>query len=29
MEQQNREFMDFEEMVQRAVNVEFKAGLKI
>ena len=27
MEQQNRESMDFEEMVQRAVNAEFKAGL--
>ena len=28
MEQQNREAMDFEEMVQRAVNVEAKAGLR-
>ena len=28
MEQQNREFIDFEEMVQKAVNAESKAGLK-
>ena len=28
MEQQDRESMDFEEMVQRAVNAEAKAGLK-
>ena len=28
MEQQDRESMDFEEMVQRAVNTETKAGLK-
>ena len=28
MEQQNREFMNFEEMVQRAVNVKVKAGLR-
>ena len=28
MEQQNRESMNFEEMVQRAVNVKAKAGLK-
>ena len=28
MEQKDREFMDFEEMVQRAVNVEAKAGLR-
>ena len=28
MEQQDREFMDFEEMMQRAVNAEAKAGLR-
>ena len=28
MEQQNRESMDFKEMVQRAVNTEAKAGLR-
>ena len=28
MEQQDRESMDFEEMVQRAVNAEAKAGLR-
>ena len=28
MEQQDRESMDFEEMVQRAVNAEVKAGLR-
>ena len=28
MEQQNRESIDFEEMVQRAVNTEAKAGLR-
>ena len=28
MKQQNRESMDFEEMVQRAVNAEAKAGLR-
>ena len=28
IEQQDRESMDFEEMVQRAVNVETKAGLR-
>ena len=28
MEQQDRELMDFEEMVQRAVNAEAKAGLR-
>ena len=28
MEQQNRESIDFEEMVQRAVNAEAKAGLR-
>ena len=28
IEQQDREFMDFEEMVQRAVNAEAKAGLR-
>ena len=28
MEQQDRESMDFEEMMQRAVNAESKAGLK-
>ena len=28
MEQQDREFMEFEEMVQRAVNAEAKAGLR-
>ena len=28
IKQQNREFMDFEEMVQKVVNAEAKAGLK-
>ena len=28
MEQQDRESMDFEEIVQKAVNVQSKAGLK-
>ena len=28
IEQQDREFMDFEEMMQRAVNAETKAGLR-
>ena len=28
MEQQDREAMDFEEMVQRAINAEAKAGLR-
>ena len=28
MEQQDRESMDFEEMVQRAVNAKAKAGLR-
>ena len=28
LEQQDRKFMDFEEMVQKAVNVEAKAGLR-
>ena len=28
MEQQDRESMDFEEMVQRAVNAKIKAGLR-
>ena len=28
MEQQDREAIDFKEMVQRAVNVEAKAGLR-
>ena len=28
MEQQDREFMDFKDMVQKAVNAEAKAGLR-
>ena len=28
MEQQNREFMNFEEMVQKTVNAEVKVGLR-